>query len=766
MTLKSPPVILFFFSIFCTHLSSSHAELPTQVAEDDGPALKRMKAEDTSVQHQQQEHHTTTTAAPDNSSTHLLDASMAIAVDPNMLNDLTPEQLAALQQGMPMLTPEMLTAVMQQQPAGGGGEQHHQQQQPHMHMHLPLLDMNGQAFTGAFDAASLGMSGIGNIPGMDVLQQLPPDQLQAFLQNPSLTQFLMPGGFALGGGNESNSTYKNWWDEKDEHELLRMVQEPEYRREKLGSSELDWISMETYFNRSQNALRKKFWVLSKNAGGNPAAYGVQSPSAMEGMNVDGNSLASAAAAAALQGSSSQPVAGAADSNPSSGPRHRAERKNWNEAETLEMARIVSDPSYRLELGLQQGEEEVSYEALGNKFGCTVQTAKRKYRHLQDQALQNNGVVPEKKKREHYRKSVPYRWMIVSALSKIAGFEATAPQIFDSIEQDPELRGQLDTRIMPGTKHVPRWKIQIRKVLSADHIFINTGVKQKHETIWRLDPVALQEANADRQRQRAGVPPITLATSGGLDGGAAMLGGGGGTGGGTEDMAMHMQLNEQTMAMLQQQQQMMLGQPPLQLGTQQLQMMGLPDGVQLDPTTLAALMAGGVPLMDQQQLEQLQQQQQQEEQQMQGGGGGGAAAVTQDEYNQQMMMQQQQQHQHQEQQYQQVEELHHHQQQQQEHHHQQQQQQHGEELHHQQQQVEEYQRLQQQQEQQQQQQEYHHQQQQQQEQHQQHDEQQDYQHQQHGEQDDVGHDGGAAAAGMAALAMAFAQNTADEDEVTE
>lgn len=96
------------------------------------------------------------------------------------------------------------------------------------------------------------------------------------------------------------------------------------------------------------------------------------------------------------------------------------------------------------------------------------------------------------KRQHFRKSVPYRWMIVSAMSKMGhqNYESTAPQIFETIEADTELQDQLDMRIMPGTKHVPRWKIQVRKVLSADHIFINTGVKQKHETIWRLDQSAL------------------------------------------------------------------------------------------------------------------------------------------------------------------------------------------------------------------------------------------------------------------------------------
>jgi hypothetical protein len=46
---------------------------------------------------------------------------------------------------------------------------------------------------------------------------------------------------------------------------------------------------------------------------------------------------------------------------------------------------------------------------------------------------------------------------------------------------------------------------VRKVLSSDSIFINTGRKHRHETIYRLDPAALSEDQAGRQLQRAGIP---------------------------------------------------------------------------------------------------------------------------------------------------------------------------------------------------------------------------------------------------------------------
>lgn len=479
-----------------------------------------------------------------------------------MAGGLTAEQLAALQ-GVPMLSPEMLAAAMQ--PMAGPDGQHVQAQ-------LQLMPEMQHAFAG-FDPAALGLVGanFNSMPGMDItmLQQLPPEQLQAILQGHLL---MPPAGFSTNPQGTESNHYKNWWDEKDEADLLRMVNDRDYRIEKLGTEDMEWPKLEQYFNRSQNALRKKLWMLSKNSGRH-----VASPETLAALGMEAHAAAAAAAAAVA----AQPIA---IGSPSAQPRSRAERKNWSDEETLEMARLVRDPLYRAELGMSEDNEELSWERLATKFNCAVQTAKRKYRHLQEQAAQYGGAMPEKGKRQHFKKNVPYRWMIVTALSKIPGFEATAPQIFESVESDPELRNQLDLRIMPGTKHVPRWKIQIRKVLSADHIFINTAVKQKHETVWRLDPVALQDANADRQRQRAGLPPINLGDNT-LPAAPAL------TGTGPEAIAalhhLPMTLNEQTMAMLQQQQLLQMG---LTDPAGHLQILpGMDASVGLDHAALAAMM---------------------------------------------------------------------------------------------------------------------------------------------------------------------------------
>jgi hypothetical protein len=46
-------------------------------------------------------------------------------------------------------------------------------------------------------------------------------------------------------------------------ELLELVNNREYCKQRLGIEELDWGVLEAHFNRSQNALRKKYWMLSK-----------------------------------------------------------------------------------------------------------------------------------------------------------------------------------------------------------------------------------------------------------------------------------------------------------------------------------------------------------------------------------------------------------------------------------------------------------------------------------------------------------------------
>ena len=242
--------------------------------EDDGPAAKRIKTEEEHDNANDDEvaaiHAAAATAAAEQQA-YVDAATAASQMDPSaMMGGLTAEQLANFQQaGMPVFTPEMLAALTNPgaQAIGPDG-------QPMMQMPMMTTEMAAQGFAG-FDPASLGMAAMPGLQGMDMFSQMPPEQLQAIIQNPNL---FMAGGFAMGGaGADVNSTYKNWWDEKDEVELMQMVKDPEYRREKLGTEELDWEKMVIIFNRTANALRKKFWSLSKAQGENPAAYGVTSP---------------------------------------------------------------------------------------------------------------------------------------------------------------------------------------------------------------------------------------------------------------------------------------------------------------------------------------------------------------------------------------------------------------------------------------------------------------------------------------------------------
>jgi len=280
----------------------------------------------------------------------------------------------------------------------------------------------------------------------------------------------------------SANNYKNWWNEQDEAELMRIIDDEKFRYAKLGTHNVDWARMEIYFNRSQNALRKKYWVLTniRNRGGRIPGDGVESDKL---------------------GTGHTPLAPeTSECEDSKKQKQRAGRKQWTEEETREMAKLVQNSDYRIIEGVSNLDGRMLWEELARKFHCEVAVAKRKYRSLVDLAEKNEGTIPEKERRRHFKKSIPYRWMIVSVLSKMEGLEATAPQIFSTIESDPDLSPQLDDRIMPGTRQVPRWKIQLRKVLSSDKFFVNTGRKNHHETVWKLDAQALQQAHADKQHQ--------------------------------------------------------------------------------------------------------------------------------------------------------------------------------------------------------------------------------------------------------------------------
>lgn len=322
---------------------------------------------------------------------------------------------------------------------------------------------------------------------VDSLQSMTGEQLQAFAW--SMLGYMEDSADYTGDG-DPGGTYKNWWDEHDEKELKRLMDDVEYRTQKFGIAELDWTKLEEHFGRSQNALRKKYWMLSR------GVLGLQDPLYQ---SLEQDIIAS-------------PPLGCTSPQNGLGKKPRAERKKWTEKETEYMLELVRNKDLRIANDLEGLDGTIKWDVLARLFNCEVQPAKRKYRSLSEQeALRpaQEASPGEKTKRVHHKKSVPYRWMIVQALSVIHGMEGTALDVFDAVERNPSFVEQLDTRIMPGTKHVPRWKIQVRKVLSADPIFINTGTKQKHETVWKLDPKTLSGAEAERQRQRAGIAPIVF-----------------------------------------------------------------------------------------------------------------------------------------------------------------------------------------------------------------------------------------------------------------
>lgn len=304
-------------------------------------------------------------------------------------------------------------------------------------------------------------------PQMDALQNLSPDELQAILTGQMYITTAPPPG-----PEDVSSSEKKWWDEKDEEELFKLIQNEEYRISTIGSAKLDWRKLEEHFGRSQNALRKKHWLIVKGFHG---PYSVYNQNAVQG-----------SAGAKLEG-----------------------RKRWTEDETKELLRLVKDKAYQAECGIVSEPGQVDWKKLGEKFNCDPVVSRRKYKNLLKKSTMeaseegnDNSHNNSKGKRKHHRKKVAYKWMIVSAMDTFTNKQGTAPDIFDVIEANGDFRSQLDYSIAPDTKHVPRWKIQVRKVLSSDKLFVNTGKKNKHETVWKFDPVTLETVRS-QSKQRMG-----------------------------------------------------------------------------------------------------------------------------------------------------------------------------------------------------------------------------------------------------------------------
>lgn len=336
-----------------------------------------------------------------------------------------------LQQGG--LTPEQLAVIQQS-------------------LTLPTIPLDGSANHSNVDLPTFGVEPLPtNVQSqIDVMAGMNPEELQAILTG---QVFISTAPLQVKGSTGAES-YKNWWDEKDEEELVRLIEDQDYRSEKFGFVTLEWSLLVQYFKRSEKSLRKKYWLLKRNNTSRPGQHA---------------------------------------------PEKR--RKTWGEKETEEMKQIVNNRSYRINKGIENKEGSINWKLLADYFQVyDVQTVQRKFRNILKSQEQRS--IDSCKTREHHRKKIAYKWMIVTAMKCLPNQEGTAPQIFELIEANEEFASQLDTRISPGTKHVDRWKIQVRKNLSSQDIFVNTGRKSKHETIWMLNTAKVDEVKS-RPKQRTG-----------------------------------------------------------------------------------------------------------------------------------------------------------------------------------------------------------------------------------------------------------------------
>lgn len=316
---------------------------------------------------------------------------------------------------------------------------------------LPMQDVSAVKHAVEGDIPSFGVE-IPNqtLTQVDAIQMLSPEELQAIVSGQ-----MHIGTAAPIVPEEAISPYKNWWDEEQEHQLLRLVKDEDYRKELLGTECLDWGRVASHFGRTESALRKKVWLLTTRPPG------------------------------------AKP------------PVQRGKKRKWTKEETAEMERIVTDEQYRIAEKIQDGMNGlISWDVVATRFTCTIAAAQRKYRMLQEKLKEAYGSPGIKKHREHHKKSLAYKWMIVAVMKDMPEHKGTALDIFKGIASNEDFFSQLDDTTAPGTTRVPRWKIQIRKTLSAEAIFVNTGKKVTRETVWKLDMDKVEQIKL-RPKQRTG-----------------------------------------------------------------------------------------------------------------------------------------------------------------------------------------------------------------------------------------------------------------------
>ena len=322
---------------------------------------------------------------------------------------------------------------------------------------------------------------------------------------------LSPGRAELELGLAPQSTEgRHTWKESEEKELVRLLEEAPYRQRVLGSEGLDYGRLGEHFRKSERAIRKKCWSLAMKEriekrlgeagdgngdGDDNGEHKEKKGGAVRALIKMGKAAKMAEAALPAE------VAMKTKKSPAS------VKRKWLDEENEEMQKLVESEAYRIELGIQvEGSKAIKWSALAQHFhNCKAGQAQKKFQALKCLARTNGGVIKKDRKqnRKHHQKKVAYKWMIVTVMSNFNDLRGTAPDIFSAIEAHDDFHSQLDTSIAPGTQQVPRWRTQVRKTLSAEKIFVNTGTKVDRETVWQLDMATVVDLVAENPKQRTG-----------------------------------------------------------------------------------------------------------------------------------------------------------------------------------------------------------------------------------------------------------------------
>ena len=236
------------------------------------------------------------------------------------------------------------------------------------------------------------------------------------------------------GMSKTKKKDKMFWDPEEQKQLVRLVEDANYRRSVIGIEVLDWQVIANYLGRGKRSAQRKYYNIRDANGGSEGTANISLP------ENDG--------------------------------------KRWSPAEVQELIKLVEDKDYCMR---KLGIDHADWKVLGKHFGRSHESVSYKYSYIKNREKCSDRYSKPMRAKDR----VSYKVMAVEALRTLGG-QGTSSQICDVIADIPKFEQHLDKRIVSGKRTLQKWKHGVRSALNAFDLFNKTDRVSNGEAVWELD----------------------------------------------------------------------------------------------------------------------------------------------------------------------------------------------------------------------------------------------------------------------------------------